>query len=241
MKDTQLEPEERSVIAAARDAHHPTDAQRARVRKGLAVKLAAGVAVPLLATSSAMAMVGKVGAGLALLAVVGTTAAYVAKSGPARKVLSPQVHQPPAPVAKSMLAADPVPAPAPPTTVEPSTMAPKDSHPNAVRPRVSTPRRAPVSTAPADLAGELALLTQISDATKRGDVARAERLLADYDQRTLSPQLAQERAAAGILLECAAGRTASARAQARRFMEHWPRSPLVARINSSCIAEAKTP
>jgi hypothetical protein len=239
MREMELGPEEKSLIAVARDANAPTETQRTRVRKGLDAKLAAGLAAPLLATSSAIAMVGKVGAGVAILTVLGTTAAYVATSGPGHKAASPQVRLRSAPAHAPM--ADPVPAPVPPTSVEPSAPAPNDSHPGAARPRVPSVRRAAGPAAAPDLASELALLTQISNATKRGDLARVEHLLADYDQQFPSAQLAEERAAAGILLECAAGRTASARAQARRFFEHWPRSPLVARINSSCIAEAKTP
>jgi hypothetical protein len=235
MRDIELAPEERSLIAAARDGHAPSESQRARVRKGLNAKLAAGVAAPLLATTSAMAMVGKVGVGVALLAAVGTTA-YVTTSGRDHKVVPAQIRPTPVPAP----AARPAPLPGPIPAVVPDE-SPNAERPSTARPRTPAVRRAPVPSAPADLAGELALLTQISDATKHGEVARAERLLADYDQRYRSAQLAQERAAAGILLECAAGRPALAQAQARRFLERWPRSPLVARINSSCVAEAKTP
>jgi hypothetical protein len=237
MRDMELEPEERSLIAVARQGQSPSEAQRARVRKGLNAKLAAGVAAPLLAASSAMAMVGKVGAGVALLVAVGTTT-YVAtsshKTSPAPVRLSSSPAPAPAPVVH------PAPEPLPPTAVAPS-LVPSDPRPSAGHPRTPSIRRAPAPAAPSDLAGELALLSQISDATKRGDVARAEHLLADYDQRYQAAQLAQERAAAGILLDCAAGRTAAARVQARWFLERWPRSPLVARINKSCIAEANTP
>lgn len=236
MKDIELEPEEKSLIAMARHGQSPTEAQRTRVRKGLDAKLAAGVAAPLLATSSAMAMVGKVGAGVALLAAVGTTT-YVASS---RRQPSPaQVGLPSAPVPAPAPAPVPVQAPIPAAPTVAPSVAP--SEPRPVHARTSSLRHAPAPAAPSDLAGELALLSQISDATKRGDIARAESLLADYDQRYRVAQLAPERAAAGILLECAAGRTATAREHARRFLERWPRSPLVARINKSCIAEANTP
>jgi hypothetical protein len=235
MRDIELKPKERSLIAAAREGQAPNPTQRLRVRKGLDAKLAAGVAAPLLVTSSAMAMVGKVGAGVALLALTGTTAAYVVASRPA-KAPPVQVRHP----ATAVPAPAPAAPPAPVATVAPEVI-PNDTRPAPVRPRVPAVHRAAVPAAPPDLAGELALLTQIGQATKRGEVARAERLLADYDQRFPVAQLSEERAAAGVLLECAAGRTASARAQARRFLERWPRSPLVARINNSCIVEAKAP
>jgi outer membrane protein assembly factor BamD (BamD/ComL family) len=87
----------------------------------------------------------------------------------------------------------------------------------------------------------LALLTQVNAAIQRDDVARAGELLRSYDQRFPSGKLAEERAAAGILVLCASGRTQSASAEARRFVERWPRSPLVARIKASCAAGDKLP
>lgn len=236
MMDIELAPEEKSLIAAARHGQGPSEPQRARVRKGLDAKLAAGVAAPLLVTTSAMAMVGKVGAGVALLAAVGATT-YVATSDHKTSMVQVRLPSASAPAPAPVVPAHPA---APSATVEPS-VAPSEPRPTPVRPRAPMVRHTPAPAAPSDLAGELALLGQISDATKRGDIARAEHLLADYDQRYQGAQLAQERAAAGILLDCAAGRTASAREHARRFLERWPRSPLVARINKSCIAEANTP
>jgi outer membrane protein assembly factor BamD (BamD/ComL family) len=84
-------------------------------------------------------------------------------------------------------------------------------------------------------------LTEANAAIKRGDVARASQLLDGYDQRFPSGKLAEERAAAGILALCASGRTQSAKSEASRFLERWPRSPLVARIKASCAGEGRSP
>src|SRR5512136_803159 len=78
MNSVELGPQEQSVIAAARNALDPTDVQRARVRRGLDAKLAAGVAAPLLAASTALAATLKVGAAVVTVAVVGAGVVYVA-------------------------------------------------------------------------------------------------------------------------------------------------------------------
>ncbi len=241
MNDVELGPEEKSLIAAAREANAPTEVQRTRVSQGLEVKLAAGAVVPLLTGTTAMAMVGKIGAGVALLAAVATGATYVVVTQPARTRLQPAVvaeppSSPPVAMPPSVVAPEPEPslAPAPSPAV---SDAPQRSA------RAKAPRQRPVAKpAPSvDLAGELALLTQANAAIKRGDVAQARELLDGYDQRFPSGKLAEERAAAGILVLCATGRAQSAGVEARRFIERWPRSPLVARIRASCAAEGLAP
>jgi hypothetical protein len=234
MNDVELGPEEKSLIAAARAGCLPSEVQRARVRKGLDVKLAAGVAVPLLAGSSALAMAGKIGAGIALVVAAGAGTAYVVsgRSAPLPAQTRPKVA-PAAPVAA------PTPDPAPASTAEAPVVG--DSRPADARPRYPARRRESSPTRAVDLAGELALLTQVNAAIKRDDIAQASDLLRSYDQRFPSGKLAEERAAAGILALCASGLTQSASAEARRFVERWPRSPLVARIKASCAAGDKSP
>jgi len=234
MSDMELGPEERSVIAAARDAHIPSEVQRARVRRGLDAKLAAGVAAPLLAGSTALAMTGKIGATIALVAVVGAGTAYVVTARPEHK-------EGPPPALREAAPRVPAASPSPTSAAANEALPREDARPTSAHPRSPVRRREANPPAPADLAGELALLTQVSAATKRGEVAQASELLRAYDQRFPSGKLAEERAAAGILVLCAAGHVPSARAEARRFLERWPRSPLVARIRSSCAAEVQTP
>jgi hypothetical protein len=232
MKNVELEPEEVAVIAAARDSFGPTEIQRARVRRGLDARIAAGVAAPLLVTSTALATVLKVGAGVAVVVAVGTGVAVVAAPHwlhkPSLNSAAPQSRVTVVPVAPAAL------APAAATASEPTAV--MKTHTAAPHARTPPRRHEAAPSAPADLAGELDLLTQISAATKQGDVVRADALLRSYDQRYPAGQLAQERAAAGILLDCAAGRAQAARAAARRFIEIWPRSPLIARIQGSCAA-----
>ena len=236
MNHVELGPEEKSLIAAARDAHVPSEVQRARVRKGLEAKLAAGVAVPSFVASTALAMAGKIGAGVALVVAVGAGTAYFVVARPETKASSGDVRHttvPSAPVGTPV--AERLPAAAIEARPLGDSRPPPARSPTAVRRREASPRPA------VDLAGELALLTQVNAAIKGGGIAQAGELLRTYDRRFPFGKLAEERAAAGILVLCAAGRTQSARSEARRFVERWPRSPLVARIKGSCAAEGEAP
>ena len=236
MNKVELRPEELSVIAAARAAPAPTEMQRARVRKGLDAKIAAGVAAPLLATSTALATMLKLGASVVVVAAVGSGIVYVAAPRLLHKSGSQAASALPRPAT----------APAPPPAAQPPAEAPAappaaDSRATPAHARAAVRRHEASPATSADLAGELGLLTQVSAATKHSDVARADALLRSYDQRYPAGQLAEERAAAGILVHCAAGRVPAARAEARRFLERWPRSPLVARIHDSCAREERAP
>lgn len=239
MKQVELRPEERALIAAARDGAEPTEVQRARVRRGLDAKIAAGVAAIVLPTSAGLATLLKVGAGLALAAALGGGAIYLAGPRPpdpaaTSKARPARAPRSPAPASAPASATIPVPVPPPPSAA--SELRPPPAHARGLARR----REANSGLAtPVDLAGELALLNQASAATRRGEVARADELLRTYDERYPAGELAQERAAAGVLAHCAAGRTERARAEARRFFESWPRSPLVVRIQSSCAGEGE--
>lgn len=236
MKNVELAPEERSLIAAARGSAGPTEIQRARVRKGLDAKIAAGVAAPVLAASAGLATLLKIGAGVAVAAVIGGGAIYFTVPRLSAPALPPATLR----ARVSQLARTPVPTlePAPERTPEAPLSVAADTHATPPSHARSSVRRREVSPpVPADFAGELALLTQASAATQQGDTIRADGLLRTYDQRHPSGQLAQERAAAGVLTHCAAGRIQLARSEARRFLERWPRSPLVARIQGSCAME----
>jgi hypothetical protein len=66
-------------------------------------------------------------------------------------------------------------------------------------------------------------------------VGRALALLGDYDHRSGGGILAEERAVTGVLALCAAGKPDAAGVEARHFRARWPRSPLAARIDGSCV------
>jgi hypothetical protein len=234
MNHVELGPEEKTLIAAARGAHVPSEVQRARVRRGLEAKLAAGVAAPSLAASTALAMAGKIGAGVALVAVVGAGTAHFVVTRPGTKASSGEVRHT---TLANVPAGTPVAERLPAASLEVRPLG--DSHPAPARLPTAVRRREASHRSAVDLAEELALLTQVHAAIKGGGIAQAGELLRTYDRRFPFGKLAEERAATGILVLCAAGRTQSARSEARRFVERWPRSPLVARIQGSCAVEGR--
>jgi outer membrane protein assembly factor BamD (BamD/ComL family) len=73
----------------------------------------------------------------------------------------------------------------------------------------------------------------------RGDPNGALELLRQYDRRFPTGRLQAERAAAGVLALCGAGRSTEAKAAAERFQRRWPRSPLAPRVASTCARGSK--
>jgi len=149
------------------------------------------------------------------------------------RVLHRQVH---APAAHHEIGRAPI-APAP---IEPAVLTVADLEPPAEAPpppvvRVHRRARAVEANPDAsDLAGETALLSAANAALARHDVAHAAALLSAYDRQRAPSLLGEEREATGILVACAAGRPGAARIAAARFRTRWPRSPLRARVESSC-------
>jgi hypothetical protein len=221
MKDTfELDEDARAVIAAGRDGHEPTEFERARVRRAVQLGLASGVATlgpsRLRLPSSAKLV--------AALAVTGTVAggawyAHERSSPPPSTRLAVAPTEP-----RAVVPTPPVASAVPSDAPEVAQPAPSRAEERAARP----PSRSE------ELAAEIALLAQVNVAINSGQASRAFALLRDYDRRFSPGVLGEERAAAGVLALCAAGRVDAARSAAERFEKRWPRSPLLARIGSSC-------
>jgi hypothetical protein len=103
-----------------------------------------------------------------------------------------------------------------------------------------SPSTAPAASASADssLAAELALLREVHGALREGDAARAERWLGEHATRFPGGVLREEREASRVLLLCARGRMAEARAEADRFLSGNPRSMQGDRVRGSCAFPA---
>lgn len=86
------------------------------------------------------------------------------------------------------------------------------------------------------LLAETAALRDAQRAMRSGDPARAIALVDKQDRQYPTGSLRQERAAARIFALCALGQVAQARTQARAFEQHWPRSPMLTRVQTSCGA-----
>ena len=232
----ELDTDLRAVVEAARGGHEPSELARARVRKGLDVKLAAGIVLAAGPASSAFAGALKVTAAVVALGTVVTAGAYVVPRYVTRRapVHAPAAHvvARPAPVAEAQSPEAPPAAVAPPQTA-------------VSRPRVRHRAASAVAAAPAPavepsgLKEETALLGAANAALGRGDVNRALSLLDEYDRRPGAGMLAEERTVTGILASCAAGRLDAARAEARHFQARWPRSPLAARVDGSCVGSGR--
>jgi hypothetical protein len=225
---TELDAEMSAVIAAARGGHEPNELNRARVRRGVEYKLAAGIALAVAPASSALAAVAKVTVAVVAAGAVVGTGVYVYP----RYIAKQEVSRPAAHVARRAPAARP-PAPVdfPAVVVEPAAPV-----------RAPSKRRVALTPPPAvesasSLKEETALLAAANAALGRGDVKRALALLEDYDHRPGAGVLAEERAVTGVLTSCAAGRVAAARAEAQQFRTRWPRSPLAARVDGSCAGK----
>jgi hypothetical protein len=232
----ELGAEARAIIAAARDAHQPNELSRARVRRGVEIELAAaGLGLLVAPATSALAGALKV-----TLVAVAVGSSVVGGFYAVPRVLRRQVH---ASAGHHEIARAPIaPAPIAPAS-EPAVPAVADLEPPAEAPPppvVRVHHRARVAPAveanpdASDLAGETALLSAANAALARRDVAHAAALLSAYDRQRAPSLLGEEREATGILVACAAGRPGAARIAAARFRTRWPRSPLRARVESSC-------
>ena len=228
LEPPEMDADMRSVIDAARGGHEPNELARARVRKGVEYKLAAGIALAVGPTASvAFASAAKVTVAVVAIGTAVGAGVYVyprltAKPAPTRPTAQ-HVAARPAPVEMPAPAEIPVIAP-PPARPHVKHHAPVAAPPVAVE-KVSSSF---------GLKEETVLLGAANAALARGEVKRALSLLDDYDHRPGAAQLAEERTVTGILASCAAGHVDTARAEARHFHARWPRSPLAARVDGSC-------
>jgi predicted xylose isomerase-like sugar epimerase len=81
------------------------------------------------------------------------------------------------------------------------------------------------------------LLGEAKAAIERGNPQRALELLHTYDKSFHHGVLAEERMATGVLYLCAVGRIDDAKIKARQFIDRYPRSPLLIRIEGSCAGK----
>jgi hypothetical protein len=235
---TDLSPEARAIIDAGRDGDSAGDLERARVRRALFAKLAAGGGAALASSSVAAAQgtapvvaaattalpLAKILVPLAILAAgsVGGTIAWHAR-GPA------PTHAQPAVV---LVAPAPTRIAAPPPALAPVVLErPAPRHAVAVSRPTTLVREAPVSTN--RLAEETALLSSANSALRAGDSTRALALLDDYDHRYPGGVLREEVLATRIIARCELGGAAK-NADADAFLARHPKSPLAPRVRSSC-------
>ena len=260
---SHLSPEARALVDAARPGDDPTDGDRTRVRRALAVQLGVGVGAALTASTSASTSAAAVTTavkGSAWLLAMKVVAAVAVTSGVTvggvsvyRASHEPAVR-PSAAVSASVV--NPTANLTAPTALTPTAISPfaaiapntdSSSRPLAVSATplavwgtgVTAPARAfgtapAVPSPPSTLVAETRLLRDADTALRVGDAGRALALLDQHAREFPSGVLAEERAAERILALCKLGRASDARVEATRFLTERPRSPLAGRVRSSC-------
>jgi hypothetical protein len=257
---TDLSPDAQSILEAGRDLDGAGDLEKARVRRALFAKIAAGGAV-LAATSTAAAESGVIASGTTAAAT--TTAAtgggtFAAVATPLAKILIPlaivtggaaggfvawraQRAMTPAPVVAPSVTTTPAVA-APPAAVVPAAPAiapaiepPAPASRPAHRARVAPAAHTEAAVAPVNhLAEETALLASANAELRRGDARRALALLDDYDRRYPAGVLREEVLATRVIARCQQSPDRAARRAAEAFLARHPASPLASRVRTSC-------
>jgi hypothetical protein len=220
----------RDILNAGRDADGAGDLERARVRKALMAKIAAGGALTATGTAAAStttaaaAPTAKILVALAVAVAGGVGGAIAWRAQrPAPVVVAA------APVAAPVVVPTPAPAVAPVAVEAP---APRPAPVRRARPSASAHAEAPANR----LAEETALLAAANGELRNGDARRALGLLDDYDRRYPQGVLREEVLATRVIARCQIGLApdAAARRAANTFLTRHPASPLAPRVRSSC-------
>lgn len=245
----ELSPLARGVIDVARNADDPTDADRhdmtSRLQRKLGAAALAGATVSTSATAlGAASAAAKLSTGLFVSALSwalgGVMAGVVVMTGAALlgnplrpTAVIPRDPPPSGLVSMASPAAVAVPAtPQPALTSETPPLPTKFGDRLAAAPTTNGPT---ASTSRAStLDAEVVLLREANAALQSGDSRRALVLLDQHAARFHQGALAEERAAQRVFALCQSGRTDEASAEAREFLRAAPRSPLAARVRSSC-------
>jgi hypothetical protein len=223
----------RDLLERARDAHDPTAADRARVRRKLAVRVVAGSAA--LGGMAKASMLGsstllKIALPLVILGAAGAYAVHAARVQAPAPIPTASTIEVPAIVAPPQVAAEATTVVPPPATTE----APAITAPPVVSHAAQHPK--PRVEAPPDLDAENLLVTEAQGAIQRKDFATALAKLDAYDRAFHAGILVEEARAARVVAVCGAGRTAEAQTLGRVFLATYPRSPLAPRVRTSCAA-----
>jgi hypothetical protein len=227
---SKLSPDARHLIDAARAGLDPPSQARARVRARVLARVGAAAAAGSAAALGSSATAAKTAAAGILVKV----AAFVGIAGVAAAITVNVDTRLAGTVPAKTSAPTP---PAPPRTLParaPELAATVEAAPTPSA--VPAPRpAAPRASAPsASLDDETDLLKKAQAQLRAGHPERALATLDEHDGS--GGVLRDERRAERILALCAAGRAAEARAEAQRFLAESPRSPMAARVRSSCAA-----
>lgn len=255
----ELSDDARSLIrAAVSEEPRPGRAHRARLRRGLQVRAAAGGVLTFAGASAAKAAGGAsvlstvtsfvglgFGAGLVLAGAaqvaLGPSAAPMAtdhsavpvahaRTSPAQAVTLPAVP----PLAESVGPATPEPHEV--KRVEDDAALELASGKALAVGSASPPSPSGSATPSPSLRAELDLMAQVQGALRDGRAARALALIARYDLQYPSGSLANERLAAEVFAACAIGDPARAQRAATAFLARDSVSVLAGRVKKACFS-----
>jgi hypothetical protein len=249
-----LDARAKAIIEAARNGDCPTHADRERIRRQVAVQIAAGaVAASSVAVAGTMSATAKVGLIVATVALVGGGSVGVVKvwhahSAPAGAL--PHV------VRKSAdtRAVKTQPVATMPALTEPGAVAPAtvpalvpQAASDSRQSRNERPRKRAYPTG-ADseprnsldsLNAEVDLLARAREELRLGKPRRALDALAEYDRRFGVGALREERRAIAAIATCQAEPGPDSRAQAEAFIRSAPSSPLAERVRETCVTDRR--
>lgn len=249
-----LGPDARSMLAAARGAEPLTREDRARLKRGVLLRVAVlGAASTTTAGAAAMSVATKVTLTVLTVAALGGGSAtlWAWKARTADPPAAARAHsKPPKPVAMAREA--------PAVVAEPRALLPEPAVKLEVQPEIQrrdvirgVARRPEIPVAPAaeiapavpalePLSPELTVLRQAQADLRAGLPASALRRLADYDRRFGRGALEEERRAVAAIARCQVDPGPAAESQAARFLRSAPESPLAERVRSACQKSAET-
>jgi len=244
---SDLGPEARAILSAGRDGDDPSPEDRARLKRKLLAGLAAGAAttagaaeaagaaksIAAAKATTALAWSSTVWKAIAGIVVIGAVSGGIVVAG-AEKGKPPRLAMP---VITQSIADR-----KPPLAAAPADAAPEETkreepkaEPQAKRIAGNTAPSAKTKEEDADtLLEETRQLREARRALKDGDADRALALLDDKTAANQGEKLGEERAAARVLALCKLGRVEEANAEAAKFLEKNPRSPLAARVRKAC-------
>ena len=216
---SELGPQARALLYAARKSTSPTPAEAARLWDRLSGALPSGAP-----SSGATGMGTKIAMAIAIVAAIGGGALLLAPSRSASPMTfaAPDVSEP---AVTPTLTRASVPAiaeqPAPP----PLAAVPVEQLPRAPLPRVAPV--ASTSAAPDD--NDITLVRAAYVALRTGDASRALALVDEHARRYPASALSAERDATRVLALCALGQRDQARSALQRFKKSFPSSSQLAR------------
>jgi hypothetical protein len=226
---SDLGPEARTILAAARHVDDPSDEDRVRVRRSLFARVDSGARAGIAGWLAARGRQRWRGSGLTIAAAVIAAAAAVSAAGirARQKMAAPAQNSQPALPDKVEVAAP---------LVSPPSRGEVQEHIDVSAKHESPTRPAPVVSPHAGnerYALELKVLQPARAAVARNDFSSALAAIAEHERRFPDGQLAEEREALRVQALLGLQRTEEASRAAAAFRERFPGSVLLSRMRKS--------